>query len=89
MTNQQILSRPRRNRKTDSIREMIRETWLHPSDLILPLFVVEGQNLKIEIESMPDCYRLSPDLIVEEAKSAEQLGIPAVALFLHSRIHVT
>ena len=60
---------------------MIRETWLHPSDLILPLFVVEGQNLKIEIESMPDCYRLSPDLIVEEAKSAEQLGIPAVALF--------
>ena len=81
MTNQQILSRPRRNRKTDSIREMIRETWLHPSDLILPLFVVEGQNLKIEIESMPDCYRLSPDLIVEEAKSAQQLGIPAVALF--------
>tara|TARA_B100000519_G_scaffold50716_1_gene41040 strand:+ start:3515 stop:4438 length:924 start_codon:yes stop_codon:yes gene_type:complete len=60
---------------------MIRETWLHPSDLILPLFVVEGQNLKIEIESMPDCYRLSPDLIVEEAKSAQQLGIPAVALF--------
>ena len=81
MTNQQILSRLRRNRKTDSIREMIRETWLHPSDLILPLFVVEGQNLKIEIESMPDCYRLSPDLIVEEAKSAQQLGIPAVALF--------
>ena len=81
MTNQQILSRPRRNRKTDSIREMIRETWLHPSDLILPLFVVEGQNLKIEIEAMPDCYRLSPDLIVEEAKSAQQLGIPAVALF--------
>ena len=81
MTNQQILSRPRRNRKTDSIREMIRETWLHPSDLILPLFVVEGQNLKIEIESMPDCYRLSPDLIVAEAKSAQQLGIPAVALF--------
>ena len=81
MTNQQILSRPRRNRKTDSIREMIRETWLHPSDLILPLFVIEGQNLKIEIESMPDCYRLSPDLIVEEAKSAQQLGIPAVALF--------
>ena len=81
MINQKILSRPRRNRKTDSIREMIRETWLHPSDLILPLFVVEGQNLKIEIESMPDCYRLSPDLIVEEAKSAQQLGIPAVALF--------
>ena len=81
MTNQQILSRPRRNRKTDSIREMVRETRLHPSDLILPLFVVEGQNLQIEIESMPDCYRLSPDLIVEEAKSAQQLGIPAVALF--------
>lgn len=81
MTFKQMLSRPRRNRKTASVRAMVRETRLHPSDLILPLFVVEGQKLQVEIESMPDCYRLSPDLIVEEAKSAYQFGIPAIALF--------
>ncbi len=76
-----MLSRPRRNRKSASVRAMVRETRLHPSDLILPLFVVEGQKIQVEIESMPDCYRLSPDLIVEEAKSAYQFGIPAIALF--------
>ena len=81
MTFKLLLSRPRRNRKTASLRAMVRETRLHPSDLILPLFVVEGQKLQVEIESMPDCYRLSPDLIVEEAKSAYQFGIPAIALF--------
>ena len=55
-----MLSRPRRNRKSASVRAMVRETRLHPSDLILPLFVVEGQKIQLEIESMPDCYRLSP-----------------------------
>ena len=65
-----MLSRPRRNRKSASIRDMVRETQLHPSDLILPLFVIEGKHQKIEIESMPDFFRLSRDLIVEEAKMA-------------------
>jgi porphobilinogen synthase len=60
---------------------MVRETQLHPSDLILPLFVIEGKNQKIEIESMPDFFRLSIDLIVEEAKAAYHLGVPALALF--------
>ena len=76
-----MLSRPRRNRKSISIRDMVRETQLHPSDLILPLFVIEGKNQKIEIESMPDFFRLSIDLIVEEAKAAYHLGVPALALF--------
>ena len=76
-----MLSRPRRNRKSASIRDMVRETQLHPSDLILPLFVIEGKHQKIEIESMPDFFRLSRDLIVEEAKMAYRLGVPALALF--------
>ncbi len=73
--------RPRRNRQTASIRSMVRETRLHPSDFILPLFLVDGQKKQIPIESMPDCFRLSSDLVVKECQEAYQLGIPAVALF--------
>ena len=73
--------RPRRNRQTASIRSMVRETRLHPSDFILPLFLVDGQEKQIPIESMPDCFRLSSDLVVKECREAHQLGIPAVALF--------
>ena len=73
--------RPRRNRQTASIRSMVRETRLHPSDFILPLFLVDGQEKQIPIESMPDCFRLSSDLVVKECQKAYQLGIPAVALF--------
>ncbi|MEJ2083916.1 MAG: porphobilinogen synthase [Acidobacteriota bacterium] len=77
----QLTRRPRRNRRTASIRSLVRETHLQPSNLILPLFVVEGSEQRVPIESMPDCFRLSPDLIVEEAGRAFQLGVPAVALF--------
>ena len=76
-----IDQRPRRNRQTASIRSMVRENRLHPSDFILPLFVVDGQEKQIPIESMPDCFRLSPDLVIKECQKAYQLGIPAVALF--------
>ena len=76
-----IDQRPRRNRQTASIRSMVRENRLHPSDFILPLFVVDGQEKQIPIESMPDCFRLSPDLVIKECQKAHQLGIPAVALF--------
>jgi porphobilinogen synthase len=74
-------SRPRRNRRTDSIRRLVRETTLSPSDLIWPLFVVEGKDQETAIASMPDCYRWSRDRIVMEAKEAYARGIPAVALF--------
>ena len=77
----QIDQRPRRNRQTASIRSMVRETRLHPSDFILPLFLVDGQGKQVPIESMPGCFRLSPDLVVKECREAHQLGIPAVALF--------
>ena len=73
--------RPRRNRRTESIRRMVRETALTPADLIWPLFVMEGKGEKEPIGSMPECFRLSRDLLVEEAKAAAKVGIPAVALF--------
>ena len=76
-----LVQRPRRNRKNDSVRRLVRETLLTPSDLILPLFVVEGTDQKIPIQSMPGVFRLSPDLLLEQARSAYILGIPAVALF--------
>lgn len=73
--------RPRRNRRTDSIRDMVRETILTPADLILPLFVIDGTDLKQPVASMPDTNRMSIDKIVELATEAYSLGIPAVALF--------
>jgi len=76
-----ILNRPRRNRKTDAIRRMVRENHLTTNDVIAPLFVIEGNNQKIPISSMPDCYRLSIDNLVKEAKELYQLGVPAISLF--------
>ncbi len=73
--------RPRRNRKSDAIRRLVRETELSPSHFIWPLFVCEGKNKRTPIKSMPDVFRLSRDLIVKEAREAHKLGIPAVALF--------
>jgi porphobilinogen synthase len=74
-------ARPRRNRKSASLRALVRETILAPSDFILPLFVMEGTKKKTPIASMPGVFRLTRDLVVAEAKRAYKLGIPAVALF--------
>ncbi|MCD6023574.1 MAG: delta-aminolevulinic acid dehydratase [Fibrobacteria bacterium] len=74
-------ARPRRNRKSASLRALVRETLLAPSDFILPLFVMEGTKKKTPIASMPGVFRLTRDLVVAEAKRAYKLGIPAVALF--------
>ena len=63
-----MLSRPRRNRKNTSIRSLVRETSLTPSDLIAPLFVIEGKNKEVAIDSMPGISRYSLDLIVKKAK---------------------
>ena len=76
-----LLIRPRRNRKSASMRDLVRETILSPRNFILPLFVMEGKKEKVPIRSMPGVFRLSRDLIVAEAKRAYKLGIPAVALF--------
>jgi len=73
--------RPRRLRLNENLRSMIRETNLSVKDLIYPLFVVAGENVREEIPSMPDCYHLSVDNAVELAKKIAALGIPAVEVF--------
>ena len=76
-----IIQRPRRNRKSDSIRRMVRETSLEASDFVLPLFVCEGKDKSEAIAAMPGCFRYSVDKILKESKAAYDLGIPSVALF--------
>ena len=73
--------RPRRNRRNDSIRRLVRETTISPSELIWPLFVLEGEDEVVPIASMPDCFRWSRDRIVTEAREAYARGVPAIALF--------
>ena len=73
--------RMRRLRQHASLRRMVRETHLTPSDLIYPLFVTFGENKQEPIESMPGQYRWSVDRLVPEAREAWALGIPAVILF--------
>jgi len=73
--------RLRRLRQHETLRRMVRETRLSPSDLIYPIFVTEGKDQRREIASMPGQYRLSIDLLVKEAGEVAGLGIPAVILF--------
>ena len=73
--------RPRRVRRNETIRRMVRETRLDVDDLILPLFAVEGKDVKNPIPSMPGHFQLSVNHIVETAQQAHKLGIPAVILF--------
>jgi porphobilinogen synthase len=73
--------RPRRLRKSETIRRMVRETKVSPDDFIYPLFVVHGRKIKKDIQSMPGVAQLSVDLAVKEAEEAFQLGIPAIILF--------
>ncbi|NNU80735.1 porphobilinogen synthase [Halovulum dunhuangense] len=75
------LSRPRRLRQSGWIRDMVAEVSLSPSDLIWPIFLVDGQDMRVPIASMPGVERLSVDLAVEAAREAADLGIPCVALF--------
>ncbi len=80
--------RLRRSRRTEWSRAMVRETVLTPADLIWPLFVIEGQNEKTQIKSMPGVERLSVDLCVEAARAARDAGIPALALFPNTPDHL-
>jgi porphobilinogen synthase len=76
-----IQYRPRRLRRTTSLRSMVQETHLTVNDLIYPIFVMEGENQKEEIPSMPGCYRYSLDLLLKEVAEVYALGINAIALF--------
>ncbi len=76
-----IFHRPRRNRQNEAIRSMVRETHLSPDHLIAPLFVVEGKQTVIPINSMPGQARFSIDELVREARELYVLGVRCVALF--------
>lgn len=76
------LQRGRRLRTNESIRSLVRETSLSPSDFMFPMFIAEGENVKIEIPSMPGIYRRSIDLTVTEVKELFALGIRAVNIYV-------
>ncbi len=76
-----MLHRPRRNRRHEHIRSMIRETHLSPDHFIAPLFVIDGKNQKVPVPSMPGQFRLSIDELVKETKILYDLGVRCVDLF--------
>ncbi|WP_198034423.1 porphobilinogen synthase [Dyadobacter tibetensis] len=73
--------RPRRNRKSGAIRDLVQETNLQVSDFIFPMFVQEGSQQRVEVKSMPGIYRFSLDTLLEELKEVTDLGIRAIDLF--------
>ena len=76
-----LLHRPRRSRRTENLRALVREARLAPEDFILPLFACPGQNIRREISSMPGVHNLSVDEIAREAEGAYQIGVRGVILF--------
>lgn len=73
--------RPRRNRKSPAVRNLVQESKVSLEDLILPLFLIEGDNKKVEVSSMPGIYRYSSDLLMEEIQSCINLGLHTFAPF--------
>ncbi|WPY00650.1 Porphobilinogen synthase [Candidatus Trichorickettsia mobilis] len=73
--------RLRRNRKAEWLRELVAETTISPTNLILPIFVIEGKNQQQEIKTMPGVYRYSIDKVIVTAKKAAKAGIKAIAIF--------
>jgi porphobilinogen synthase len=73
--------RPRRLRRSEALRRQVRETRLSPDNLVAPLFVCPGEGVRREIASMPDCYQMSVDVLVDECRAIASLGVPAVILF--------
>lgn len=76
------LQRGRRLRVNESIRSLVRETTLSPSDFMFPMFIAEGENVQVEIPSMPGIFRRSIDLTVKEVKELFDLGIRAVNIYV-------
>jgi porphobilinogen synthase len=76
-----MLQRPRRNRKSEVIRQMVQETYVSAANLIFPLFIVDGENQKSEVSSMPGIYRYSVDNLLREVESCMNLGLKSFDLF--------
>ncbi len=76
-----MLQRPRRNRKSEVIRQMVQETHVSAANLIFPLFVVEGNDQKTEVSSMPGIFRYSIDHLLREVESCMKLGLRSFDLF--------
>jgi porphobilinogen synthase len=77
----ELVFRPRRLRRSETLRKMVRETILRREDFIYPMFVAPGQGVHQAVEAMPAVFRLSVDRLLEEAKEVAGLGLPAVLLF--------
>lgn len=76
-----LIHRPRRNRKSAAIRDLVQETTLSVNDFIFPMFAMEGTHIRSEIKSMPGIYRFSLDTLLEEIKEVTDLGIRSICLF--------
>ena len=75
------LNRNRRLRVNETLRSLIRETIITPNDFLVPLFVIEGQNKKEEIQSMPNYFKMSIDVLLKEVETLYSLGLKSVLLF--------
>src|SRR6185369_11957829 len=78
---QAMIHRPRRLRRSDAIRSMVRETRLAPENFVLPLFVCPGTGVRREISSMPGVYNLSIDETTKEVSAAYDVGVRSIILF--------
>jgi porphobilinogen synthase len=76
-----LIERPRRLRRTETIRSLVRETRLSSDDFVYPLFVCEGEGVRREISSMPGSFNLSIDELVKEVEAARRVGVRSVILF--------
>ncbi len=73
--------RPRRNRKSQVVRDLVQENTLSVNDFIFPLFLIDGKNKKTEVKSMPGIFRFSEDLLLKEIETCMKLGLKTFALF--------
>ena len=76
-----MLQRPRRNRLTPTLRNLVQENYLQVSTLIQPLFLVPGENIKLEIKSLPGIFRFSEDLLLEEIGACMAVGVKTFLIF--------
>lgn len=81
MSDPKMLERPRRNRKSQKIRDLVKESQVTSHDFIYPVFIVDGMNQKQDISALPGQMRYSPDELLKVCEEVESLGIPGIALF--------